>query len=105
MKVIIHRIRLHPGTDPGRFEKWVREVDYATCPELPSVRAFGVHRISEDPDAEFHYVEVISVTGEEEFERDMQTPAFHGLESEFDTMATVVDEILGTRVGPGYAAD
>lgn len=104
MKVIIHRIRLHPDTDPARFEKWVREVDYATCPELPSVRAFSVHRISAEPDAEFHYVEIITVTGTEEFERDMRTPAFHGLETEFDTMAAVVDEIAGTRIGPGYAA-
>lgn len=104
MKVVIHRIRLHADTDPARFEKWVREVDYATCPELPSVVAFSVHRVSAEPDAEFHYTEIISVTGTEEFERDMQTAAFHGLEAEFDTMATVVDEISGTRIGSGYSA-
>ncbi|BDD75358.1 RedY protein [Streptomyces violaceoruber] len=104
MDVIIHRIRLHDGVDPARFEAWVRDVDYATCPRLPSVRAFAVHRVSTEQDAPFHYFESISVTGPDEFSRDMKTEAFRDLVTVFDTMATVVEEMSGELLEPGYQA-
>ncbi|MFB7657282.1 MULTISPECIES: RedY protein [unclassified Streptomyces] len=104
MDVIIHRIRLHDGVDPARFETWVREVDYATCPRLPSVRAFGVQRVTTEQAAAFHYFEVITVSGLDEFSRDMKTEAFQGLVAAFDSMASVVDETSGERIEPGYTA-
>ncbi|OEV02433.1 RedY protein [Streptomyces oceani] len=104
MDVVVHRIRLHESTDPARFEQWVRDVDYATCPDIPSIRAFGVHRVSTEAAAPFHYFEVISLTSADEFARDMKTEAFRGLEAEFDSMASVIDEVAGTRVEPGYSA-
>ncbi|MFG2681655.1 RedY protein [Streptomyces sp. NPDC048392] len=104
MDVIIHRIRLHDGVDPARFEAWVRDVDYATCPQLPSVRAFEVQRVSTEPAAPFHYFEVISVGALDDFSRDMKTEAFQGLVAAFDTMASVVDEMSGERIEPGYPA-
>ncbi|EST35938.1 hypothetical protein N566_16990 [Streptomycetaceae bacterium MP113-05] len=103
MKTIIHRIRLHEGVSAARFEEWVREVDYAACPGLPSVEAFGVHRVPEEVGASHQYVEIISVESLEAFERDMKTAAFHALEVEFDTMAEVVDETTVTLIEPGYA--
>ncbi|WP_233645493.1 RedY protein [Streptomyces sp. BSE6.1] len=104
MNVIIHRIRLHDGVDPARFEAWVRDVDYATCPRLPSVRAFAVQRVSTERDAPFHYFEIISVSTLDAFSRDMKSEAFQGLVAAFDTMASVVEEMSGERVEPGYAA-
>ncbi|MFI1757789.1 RedY protein [Streptomyces sp. NPDC020571] len=104
MDVVIHRIRLRDGVDPARFEAWVRDVDYATCPRLPSVRAFGVHRVSTERDAPFHYFESISVTTPDEFSRDMKTEAFQDLVAAFDTMATVVEEMSGELLEPGYQA-
>jgi hypothetical protein len=101
MDTIVHLIRLHPDTDPAGFEDWVREIDYATCPELPSVLAFSVHRaLAETP---WHYYEVIQVTSIEDFERDMHLPAFKGLEEMFEKMATVTEEFSGRRLHPGYA--
>ncbi|ATL69259.1 RedY protein [Nocardia terpenica] len=103
METIVHLIRLHPHTDPRAFESWVREVDYATCPRLPSVRAFAVQR-APAADGSWHYFEVIQVTSRAEFERDMRTPAFAELETTFETMASVVQEFAGVRVGSGYLA-
>lgn len=102
MDIIVHRIRLHRGVDPARFEAWVRDVDYATCPELPSVLAFSVQRA--DAEAPFVFFEIIQVSSREEFERDMRTPAFGRLVADFEQMASVVEEFAGERVEPGYTA-
>lgn len=116
MTIIIHRIRLHDGVAPVRFETWVRDVDYATCPELPSVVSFSVQRVVEPAarkhtgaeeaagDETFHYVETIEVTSLEDFEHDMQSPPFRKLVSDFDQMARVVAETMGERIGDGYRA-
>ncbi|MFH8988083.1 RedY protein [Streptomyces sp. NPDC017940] len=101
--VIVHRIRLHEGVEPERFESWVRDVDYATCPHLPGVVAFTVLRV---PEAEAaspgEYFEIIEVTGREAFERDMQSEPFRRLVADFEKMAVVVAESTGERVGSGY---
>ncbi|WP_338896095.1 RedY protein [Streptomyces sp. TG1A-60] len=113
MAIIVHRIRLHDGVEPARFETWVRDVDYATCPELPSVVSFSVQRVVEESCADagpavggesFHFFEVIEVTSREAFERDMRSAQFHKLVAEFGQMAKVVDEMAGERVGRGYTA-
>lgn len=117
MTIIVHRIRLHDGVEPERFENWVRDVDYVTCPELPSLLAFGVQRVvgalAERSSAGAgpvgihgprHYFEIIEVTSLQEFERDMESSQFQRLLAEFEQMAKVVDEVTGERIGDGYQA-
>ncbi|MFF7394336.1 RedY protein [Streptomyces scabiei] len=109
MHVIVHRIRLHEGVDPARFETWVRESDYRAAADLKSLYSFAVHRVSThantNANVPHEYFEVISVTSPEDFERDMATDTFRRLVAAFDTMASVVDEISGERLEPGYLAD
>lgn len=111
MTTIVHRIQLLDGVDPERFERWVRDVDYAACPELPSVLAFAVQRVvgrPVEPSAGGKgtaYFEIIEVTSREEFERDMESACFQRLVAAFDQMAKVVDEAIGERVGAGYRAE
>ncbi|MFG1667003.1 RedY protein [Streptomyces sp. Y7] len=104
----MHRIQLHDGVEADRFEKWVREVDYATCPELPSVLAFGVQRVvagpSEPSVGPLQYFEIIEVTSREAFERDMESSPFQRLVEDFGHMARVVEEVTGERIGDGYRA-
>lgn len=104
MHVIVHRIRLHEGVEPSRFEQWVRDTDYAAAPELPSVRSFAVHRVTSDPTAPFQFFEIITVNSIEGFERDVQSKRFRLLEEDFGRMASVVDEISGGLIEPGYSA-
>jgi hypothetical protein len=99
--MMIHRIRLHDGVDPARFEAWVRDVDYRGCQRLPSVRAFSVQRLPGEP---AEYFEVISADSEEAFARDMRTAAFRRLEEGFGRLAAVVSELAGVRLEPGYPA-
>ncbi|MEV6279615.1 hypothetical protein [Nocardia sp. NPDC051832] len=100
MDLIVHLIRLHPGIDPADFETWVRDTDYRTCPQLPSVRSFSVQRTATPG----QYFEVIQVSSRADFEQDMHTPEFKGLVAAFDTMATVTEEFEGVRIDPGYQA-
>lgn len=102
MVTIVHKIRLKAGIDHERFERWVREVDYAACPEIPSAHGFAVHRASTDPRAAYHYFEVIRIVDLRAFERDMATPHFQRLVADFDQMAEVVEEIAGEKLEPGY---
>jgi hypothetical protein len=117
LTVIIHRIQLLDSVEPERFERWVREVDYAACPELPSVLAFGVQRVDADADADTgtetgaggrphpaHYFEIIEVSSPEDFARDMESARFRRLEEDFGRMAKVVEEVAGERIGEGYRA-
>ncbi|QDQ14799.1 RedY protein [Streptomyces spectabilis] len=106
MTVIVHRIRLHDGVAPERFESWVRDVDYATCPELPAVRAFAVQRRAHGEDGgPAEYFEIIEVTSAADFEREMRAEPFRRLVADFEKMAAVVDEWSGERVGSGYRAE
>jgi len=104
MTIIVHRIRLLDGVAPDHFEKWVQDVDYATCPELPSVLSFSVQRVVETGADANSYVEIIEVSSLENFEHDMQSPPFRKLVSDFDQMAEVVGETVGDRIGDGYRA-
>lgn len=101
MNVIVHRIGLRPGVAPERFERWVQQVDYAGCPQLPSVLAFSVQPLTDRPG---QYFEVITVSGAADFQRDMATPAFARLAAGFDELAEVLEEYAGPVIPPGYRA-
>jgi REDY-like protein HapK len=103
LRTIVHKIRLRSGVTPASFERWVKECDYATCPLLPSLISFDVHRLPRAEGAPPEYMEVIRVHELEAFERDMQTRHFAALVQAFDEMATVVEEMSGTLLEPGYS--
>lgn len=105
MDIVIHKIRLLDVERAPAFEEWVMTEDYAACPDLPSVRQFSVQRVSLDPDAAFHYFELIAVTSMTDFERDMAVPAFGRLVDRFSAMAEIAEEAIGTRLGAGYRAN
>jgi hypothetical protein len=66
---------LRQGVDPADYERWVREVDYPTSAQVPSIISFSVHRV-EGPfrraDLECDYIEVIEVTDLEDYRRDLE---------------------------------
>ncbi|MEZ4361192.1 MAG: hypothetical protein R3B48_13495 [Kofleriaceae bacterium] len=103
MVIIVDKIRLKPGIDPERFERWVRDRDYASCPALPSLLSFAVARAPGAPGAPLHYFEIIQVTSAEAFEADMTSETFRALVAAFSEMADVVETFRGHRIEPGYA--
>ncbi|HTJ67170.1 MAG TPA: hypothetical protein VL551_06530 [Actinospica sp.] len=102
MDIVIHRISLKPGVKPDEFEAWVTGTDYAGCPNLPSILSFSVQRAVAPEDAPWQYFEVIAVRSIQEFGRDMKTQTFAHLADGFGRLATVVEEISGQRLEPGY---
>jgi hypothetical protein len=100
MVIIIDKIRLLDPKHEADFVRWVQEVDYATCPDLPSVLRFEVMRAGEGAGCDF--VEIIHVESQAAFERDMQTPAFAGLVARFSQMASVTETITSVLLPPGY---
>ncbi len=101
MMVIIDKIRLHDPSHEQEFVRWVQEVDYATCADLPSVQRFEVVRAPPGGDCDF--LEIIHVQSQAAFERDMGTPAFAALVARFTQMASVTDTVRAVLVPPGYA--
>ncbi|CAG1019430.1 hypothetical protein BURC_04311 [Burkholderiaceae bacterium] len=100
MPVIIDKIRLHDAKHEEAFVRWVRDTDYATCPDLPSVQRFEVVRAA--PGAGCDFFEIIHVESQAAFERDMKTPAFAALVARFSEMASVTETIAGDGIPPGY---
>lgn len=100
MVVIIDKIRLHDPRYEEEFVRWVREVDYAACTDLPSVLRFEVVRAEKDSDCDFF--EIIHVESRTAFGRDMATPTFAALVERFSKMASVCETFTGTGVPPGY---
>lgn len=98
--LIIDKIRLHDPLHEADFLRWVTEVDYASCPDLPSVQRFEVVRAA--PGAGFDFFEIIHVESMDAFERDMQSPVFAALVARFTQMASVVESFHGAAVPPGF---
>lgn len=99
---IVDKIRLKPGVTPERFERWVRDSDYASCPALPSLISFVVARVTDEPGAPVHYFEIVQVTSAEAFEADTASDVFRALVAAFTEMAEVVETFQGHRLEPGY---
>jgi hypothetical protein len=62
------------GVAIADFERFLREVDQPITLSLPSVVSSRILRVL-DPDASFAFVEILEITGFEEWRRDSQTAA------------------------------
>ncbi|GLR11761.1 RedY protein [Chitinimonas prasina] len=100
MLTIIDKIKLKDPAYEDDFVKWVREVDYLTCHELPSVQSFCVHKVMRGADCDF--VETITVSSWKAFEQDMASPQFAGLVARFSQMADVSEQLVCDPIAPGY---
>jgi hypothetical protein len=67
--------RLNEGVDGADYEQWVREVDYPTARSIPSIVSYEVVRVDgpfRDSGVAYDYVEVVEVTGLEDYRRDLE---------------------------------
>lgn len=102
MPTIIHKIKLHDIKHLDTFKEWVLTTDYKACHDLNSVLAFEVALVSEAADSPFHFVEIIHISSQKEFQAEMESPLFQSLVERFSQMAEVVEEVTATRIGNGY---
>jgi hypothetical protein len=70
---------LKPGVAPEDYERWLREYDYRVAKTLPSIKSYRTHRISGPitgaEGAGWNYIERIEVRDEEQYQRDLASPA------------------------------
>jgi hypothetical protein len=70
---------LRPAVKPEDYERWLREYDYKVARTLPSIVSYRTHRITgpvNGPDgAGWNYIERIEVRDEEQYQRDIASPA------------------------------
>lgn len=76
--VLITGLKLKDGVTPQEYERFAAEVDKPTCErEIPSIRAWHVHRVVADDGAApapFDYVEVVQLTDLDQFAEDLESP-------------------------------
>jgi hypothetical protein len=73
MPTLIFTYRPKPGVAPEAFERFLKEVDQPVTLSLPSAKASRILRVLNE-DAPFGYVEILEVTGFEDWKRDSQRP-------------------------------
>ncbi|QDQ25954.1 RedY protein [Chitinimonas arctica] len=100
MLTIIDKIKLKDASHEDDFVKWVKEVDYLACRELPSVETFCVHKVMREGDCDF--IEIITVTSLADFEKDMRSAPFAALVERFTQMADVSEQLICDPIPPGY---
>lgn len=74
MPTVFILTHLRPGADPADYERWVREVDYPTSAQVPSIISFRVYRVEgvfRRAELECDYIEVVEVTDLDDYRRDL----------------------------------
>ena len=70
---------LKPGVEPEDYERWLREYDYRVAKTLPSIVSYRTSRITSPiagaPTAGWNYIERIEIRDEEQYQRDIASPA------------------------------
>ncbi|MDT7935094.1 MAG: REDY-like protein HapK [Sphingomonadaceae bacterium] len=83
---IIALFNLKPGASPDEYEQWAKSRDLPTVAALPSVRAFDVLRASgvlfTGAEPPYQYIEILDVTGLDEFMTDCSGEAVQALAGE-----------------------
>ncbi|MBI3898687.1 MAG: RedY protein [Gammaproteobacteria bacterium] len=100
MLIVIDKIKLKDTACADEFVKWVKEVDYAACHNLPSVMGFHMQRVERGGDCDF--LEIVQISSWSDFEKDMRTPLFQSLVARFSQMADVSEQIICDPIPPGY---
>ncbi|KPP94906.1 REDY-like protein HapK [Erythrobacter sp. HL-111] len=96
---IICLFNLKPGTSVAEYEEWAKTRDIPAVNALGSVTSFTVHRSvgvfgDENAKPHFDYIEVIDVTGMDEFVADISTEDFQAAAAPFQGFADAPQFIL-----------
>jgi len=69
--------KLKMGVNAKDYERWVHETDYPTAKKMKSVKSYKVHRINGAllGDKVYDYIEVIEISGVEDFGKDLNSEA------------------------------
>ena len=77
MPVVMFLTKLREGADRDKYERWVREVDYADVKKhSKSILSYRNHRANEisRESSPYDYFEVLEITGIDEYNKEIQEP-------------------------------
>jgi hypothetical protein len=77
MPVVMFLTKLKEGADREKYEKWVREFDYASVDKYSkTIQSYTTHKVNEisRDDSPYEYYEVIRITDIEDYKKEMQEP-------------------------------
>lgn len=101
MPVVFFLARLKPGVDPAAYERWVREVDYPTARQLPSIVSYTNHRLVgpfRKADVHYDYLEVIQVTDVDAYRRDLTRHELQALRQRLAEFIDPSDNFVGEAI-------
>lgn len=88
---IVCLFNLREGVDPDAYEGWARGTDIPGVNALGSVSGFTVHKATglfgSDARPPYDYVEVIDITGMDDFIADISDPEFQKVAAAFGEFA------------------
>ncbi|ANU06363.1 REDY-like protein HapK [Paraurantiacibacter namhicola] len=96
---IICLFNLKDGVDVAEYEEWAKSRDIPGVNDLSSVTSFTVHKATgvfgdEAAKPHFEYVEIIDITGMDEFVADISTADFQAAAAPFEGYADAPQFIL-----------
>jgi len=96
---IICLFNLKEGVNVAEYEEWATSRDLPTVNGLGSVTSFSVHKSTgvfgdEKAKPHFDYVEIIDITGMEDFINDISTDTFQAASAPFQGYADTPQFIL-----------
>lgn len=96
---IICLFNLKPGVDVAEYEEWAKTRDIPGVNDLSSVTRFTVHKATgvfgdENARPHFQYIEIIDITGIDEFVADISTENFQAAAAPFQGYAEAPQFIL-----------
>ncbi len=90
--------KLRNSVDPQDYEHWVRETDYPVARRDPAIQRYEVTKVDgalSGESASVDYLEVLEVTGIEEYRRTIETPEFKSLLAEWSEFVESSEAIYG----------
>ncbi len=107
MPVVFWMSKLKPVVRPEDYERWIKEFDYANAPELKTIlsyRAYRVERPFSEGEMLFDYLEVIEVTGLEEYRKELEeNPAAKAVADQWGGFLDLVGSLQAEFIPPGFS--
>lgn len=96
---IICLFNLKDGIDVAEYEEWARTRDIPAVNGLASVEGFTVHKATgvfgdESAKPHFQYIEILDISGMDDFVRDISTEQFQSAAAPFQGFADAPQFIL-----------
>jgi REDY-like protein HapK len=99
--IVFFMNRLKEGVDPKKYERWVREFDYAQTRKMKSVDRYRVSRVGRSIKGRrpYDYVELVEINDPDLYEKELRGPVGRRIISQWRTFVRSSDAFYCDVVG------